>query len=368
MKPTAIGIIGCGNISDIYFKNITQIFNKYLKIISCSDLQQERSQQKAETYGCKAVKTEELLADPSIDIILNLTTPPEHTNINLKALEAGKHVYLEKPLAVSLTDGEKSILYAKEKNLFIGCAPDTFLGAGGQLCRKIIDDGIIGTPVAAYAFMNCHGHESWHPDPEFYYKAGGGPMLDMGPYYLTALVNLLGPAKTVCGFSIKGQNERLITSEKKRGNTITVEVPTHITGNILFENDTVATTVMSFDVWSSQTPFIEIHGTKASLMVPNPNTFGGPVKIKKQGDESWQEIPLYTHPYHENSRGIGLADMVLAIQNNIEPRVSGNLAYHVLEVMLSTIQAGTDHTYINIKSRTDRPQPLSLSLTKGELQ
>lgn len=366
MKRVKVGIVGCGNISDIYLKNCTQTFD-ILEVVACADLIMERAQAKAEQYNIpKACTVEELLADPEIEIVVNLTIPKAHAEVCLAALNAGKNVYVEKPLAVTREDGQKILQTAKEKGLLVGGAPDTFLGAGIQTCRKIIDDGWIGQPVAATAFMMCHGHESWHPDPEFYYKVGGGPMFDMGPYYLTALISLMGPIKRVTGSAQITFPERVITSQPKYGTKITVDVPTHVAGILDFETGAVGTIITSFDVWASQLPRIEIYGSLGTLSVPDPNTFGGPVFIKKAGDKEWKEMPL-SHGYAENSRGIGVADMAYALRTGRSHRANGELTYHVLDVMHAFHDASKEGKHIVVQSTCQRPAALPVGLNPGQL-
>jgi len=366
MEKVKVGIVGCGNISDIYLKNCTQTFD-ILEVVACADLIMERAQAKAEQYNVpKACTVEELLADPEIEIVLNLTIPKAHAEVCLAALEAGKNVYVEKPLAVTREDGQKILQIAKEKGLLVGGAPDTFLGGGLQTCRKIIDDGWIGEPVAATAFMMCHGHESWHPDPEFYYKVGGGPMFDMGPYYLTALVSLMGPIKRVTGSAQITFPERVITSQPKYGTRISVDVPTHVAGILDFETGAVGTIITSFDVWAAQLPRIEIYGSLGTLSVPDPNTFGGPVFIKKAGDNEWKEMPL-SHGYTENSRGIGVADMAYALRTGRTHRANGELTYHILDVMHAFDDASKEGKHIMMNSTCQRPVALPLGLNKGQL-
>ena len=367
MKKTKIGIIGCGNISGIYFKNCQQFF-KNIEVAACADLVKERAEAKAKEFGvAKACTVDELLADPSIDIVVNLTIPKAHAEVAIAALKAGKHVHGEKPLSVNRTDAKAILALAKKKGLRVGSAPDTFLGAGIQTCRKLIDDGWIGRPVSATAFMQCPGHESWHPSPEFYYEVGGGPMLDMGPYYLTALVNLLGPVKRVTGSTQSAFKNRMITSEPKFGKIVPVETPTHLAGVMDFANGAVGTIITSFDVVAHHLPNIEIHGTEGSLQVPDPNGFGGPVRIFRRGMSDWMDVPL-SHSYPDNSRGIGVADLALAIQQNRPHRANGDLAYHVLDLMLSFQEASDSGKHVLVKSTCERPAPMPMGLSHGLLE
>ena len=364
MDKIKAGIIGCGNISDIYLKNLTDVF-KTVEVKACADLIIERAKEKTEKYNIPFTYTvEEMLNDKEIEMILNLTIPQAHTEVNLKALNAGKHVYCEKPFALNMEDAKKVLVVAKETGLYVGCAPDTFLGAGIQTCRKIIDDGWIGKPIAATAFMTCAGHESWHPGPEFYYKAGGGPMLDMGPYYITALINLLGPINKVAGLCKKSRDKRIITSQPKYGEVIDVDVDTHVTGLLDFECSAVGTIITSFDVWASNLPRIEVYGTLGSLSVPDPNTFGNAVKLKRFNSENWELIP-YSHIYNENSRGLGFVDMAHAIREGKNNRASGELATHVLEAMLGIISSSDKSEYISLETRCSKPEPMPMDILKG---
>ncbi|MDF9843464.1 MULTISPECIES: Gfo/Idh/MocA family oxidoreductase [unclassified Paenibacillus] len=364
MDKVKVGIVGCGNISGIYFENLTKLFVN-TEVYACADVFKERAEEAAEKYGVPHVwSTEELLASPDIQIVVNLTTPKGHFDVCKQALLSGKHVYVEKPLSLELAHGQELVELAAEKGLMLGCAPDTFLGAGIQTCRKLIDDGFIGEPVAASAFMVCHGHESWHPDPEFYYQAGGGPMFDMGPYYLTALVSLMGPAATVAGMTKTSFAQRTITSEKKFGKQIDVEVPTHVAGTVQFASGAVATMITSFDVWDSTLPRIEIYGTRGTLIVPDPNTFGGPVLLKPAGGTGFMEIPL-VHNYAVNSRGIGVADMADCITSGNRPRAGGELANHVLEIMHAFHTSSDTKRYVELATSCEQPRPLPLGLIKG---
>ena len=363
--PVNVGVIGTGNISGIYLE-VGQTF-EILKILAVADRIQERAEEKAELYQIPRVMSpSEILADPEIEIILNLTTPDAHAKIAFQALNAGKSVYNEKPLAISREDGHQMLELAGQKNLLVGGAPDTFLGGGLQTCRKLIDDGWIGKPVAATAFMLCRGHESWHPDPDFYYKLGGGPMFDMGPYYLTALISLLGPVKRVAGSTRVTFPIRTITSEPLSGQIIKVDVPTHVTGTLEFASGAIATIITSFDVWAHHLPCIEIYGSGGSLSVPDPNTFEGPVSIHRPGMEGWSELPL-THGYAENSRSLGLADMAYALRTGRPHRASGELCNHVLDIMHAIHEAADQSKYIELTSTCTKPAPLPLGLAAGKL-
>ena len=364
VTQTNIGVIGCGNISGAYFK--AGLTFKNLKIAACADLDPARAKAKAEEFHiAKGCTVKELLADPEIDIVVNLTIPKAHAEVALAALAAGKHVYGEKPLAVSRRDGQKILAMAKAKKLRVGSAPDTFFGGGIQTCRKLIDDGWIGTPVAASAFMMCAGHESWHPQPEFYYDLGGGPMLDMGPYYLTALINLLGPITRVSGSARTTHAERMITSQPQYGKIMKVKALTHYATVLDFAQGAIGSMIMSFDCKAAQVPRIEIYGTEGTLSVPDPNTFGGPVRIGGKGKE-WQEVPL-THGYTENSRSIGVADMANAIRSGRPHRASGELAFHVLDAMEAAADASAKGKAITLTSTCQRPAALPMGLLPGML-
>ncbi|NJD01423.1 MAG: Gfo/Idh/MocA family oxidoreductase [Ruminiclostridium sp.] len=366
MKRVKTGIIGCGNISGIYLTNCTKVF-KALDVVAVADLDISRAEAKAAEHGIpRACTVKELLSDPEIEIVINLTIPAAHAEINMAALEAGKNVHVEKPLAITREDGRKILALAKAKGLLVGCAPDTFMGGGIQTCRKLIDDGWIGKPVAATAFMTCHGHESWHPDPEFYYKVGGGPMFDMGPYYLIALVNLIGPVARVTGSAKVTFPERTITSAPKYGTKISVETPTHLAGVMDFENGAVGTIITSFDIWHANLPRIEIYGTEGSLSVPDPNNFGGPVLVRRHNTAQWSEIPL-THGYAENSRGIGVCDMAYALRKGRSNRADGKLAMHVLDIMHGFHDASKEGKHCDITEKCERPAALPLGLASGEV-
>lgn len=360
-----VGVIGCGNISGVYF-HAARVFD-ILETVACADLDMERAKAKAAEFDVpRACTVQELLADPEIEIVANLTIPKAHAEVALAALEAGKSVYNEKPLAVTREEGQRMLSLAKERGLLIGCAPDTFLGGGHQTCRKLIDDGWIGEPIGVSAHMLCHGHEHWHPDPDFYYQPGGGPMLDMGPYYLTALINLVGPVRRVTGSARITFPERTITSQPKHGTKITVNTPTHVAGVMDFANGAVGTIVTSFDVWASEAPGIEAYGTEGTLSLPDPNGFGGPVRLQRAGASDWSEAPL-THGYAGQSRGVGVADMAYALRSGRPHRANGELAYHVLDIMHAFHDASREGKHIHLASTCERPASLPMGLREGIL-
>jgi predicted dehydrogenase len=361
--PARIGIIGCGNISKQYL-NVAQRLPA-IEIVACADLNRQAAEAAAAQWQIpRVLDVDQLLADPEIDIIINLTIPAAHYEVALAALEAGKSVYTEKPLALDVENGRHLLAVAAEKGLRVGCAPDTFLGGGLQSARKLIDDGIIGAPVAATAFMMSRGHEHWHPNPEFYYKAGGGPMFDMGPYYLTALVSILGPVRRVTGATRATWAERTILSEPKRNQIIQVDVPTHVVGLLDFENGPVGTIITTFDVKAANLPRIEIYGTDGTLSLPDPNTFGGSTYLRRATDTEWQELPP-TYPNLEASRGLGVADMADAIAQGRPHRASGELAFHVLEIMEAIHIASDLGQHVTLTSRCERPDLLPTGLAEG---
>ncbi len=362
---TRIGLIGCGNISPAYFKWCRRF--EILDLVACADLDVERAQARAQEFevprGCSV---QALLAEDDIEIVINLTVPAVHAQVNEQILSAGKHAHTEKPFAVELADGKAVLDLAHEQGLRTGGAPDTFLGGGLQTCRKLIDDGWIGEPVAATAFMAGRGPEAWHPNPDFFYQAGGGPMFDMGPYYLTALVSLLGPVRRVTGSARASFAQRVITNpELRMGEKIDVDIPTHIAGVMDFCGGAVGTIVTSFDVWSHNLPRIEIYGSEGSLSVPDPNTFGGPVRIRRGGQEAWQEVAL-THST-DVGRGIGVADMAYGLRSGRPHRSSGELAYHVLELMHAFHTASAAGAHVRIESQIERPAALPMGLLAGRL-
>jgi predicted dehydrogenase len=364
LKKVNVGIIGCGNISGIYFENLIHKFSN-VTVYACADISEKAVEEASEKWGVPIMSVAEMMTCDEIEIILNLTTPQSHYELCKSALESGKHVYVEKPLSLTFAEGLELVQLAESKELMIGGAPDTFLGAGIQTCRKLIDDGYIGQPVGATATMMCPGHEGWHPAPEFYYKKGGGPMFDMGPYYLTALVNLMGGVTGVSGMTNTSFETRTITSEPLFGTIIDVEVPTHVAGLLRFENGAVGTITTSFDVSNHSLPFIEIYGTAGTIQVPDPNTFDGPIMLSTMDGSGFKEIPL-THIYAENSRGFGVADMAQCIINgNLNSRASGYLTNHVLEIMCAIDLSNDTKRAYEMKTSYKKASPLPTGLVMG---
>ncbi len=380
-KTVKVAMIGVGAISGIYLQNITKTFRE-IELTGLCDLIPERAEQGAAYVkeeiekGTQAPQPKiyrdmfEAFSDPEVEVILNLTRPYEHFEVTKQALLHGKHVYSEKPLGVDMEEANELIALAEQRGLLLGGAPDTFMGAGIQTARRLIENGMIGDLVGASCAMVCHGHETWHPDPEFYYKRGGGPMLDMGPYYITALVQLLGEAKGVMGMTKKSFPQRLITSEPHYGETIDVDVDTYLMGMIEFTSGAIAQVFTTFDVHYTVQPRFEVYGTKGSLMVPDPNTFGGPVLLLRPEDAAaapktdpglarhgvpdfyagWKEIPLL-YDYAENSRGLGLADLCKALRTGRGYRANYQQQRHVLELMTSFSRSCETKSYLPIQTR-----------------
>lgn len=363
-KPVGIGIIGCGNISGAYLK-AAQHF-PILDIRALADRHHPTAVAQGDAFGVPVKSVDELLADDAIEIVLNLTIPQAHVDVGMAALAAGKHVYSEKPLAVTVQDGRKLVDEGRKLGLRVGCAPDTFLGGAHQTCRQVVDSGALGQIIGGTAFFMCPGHERWHPNPDFYYKIGGGPMLDMGPYYITQLVNLLGPVAFVTGMASMLRNTRPITSEPRNGEMIEVEVFTHVSGTLAFASGAIVQVVMSFDVAGHRHTPIEIYGTDATLLVPDPNHFGGQIETRDKASE-WSDVPTSMPYWDGNFRSLGLADMAHAIRSDRPHRASGALALHALEVMAAVEEAARSGARIDIKTQPERPAPLQDNIANGML-
>ncbi len=384
-KVFNVGLIGCGHIAETYFR-AHRYFNNF-KIIKCADSKKNVAKRCAKKYKIKAVSVKSLLKDNEIEIILNLTPPKVHYQIAKKSLMNGKHVYSEKPLSINLKHGKELLKISKSKKLFLGNAPDTFLGGGNQKSKELIEKKLIGKINIGNAIFAFPGVQSYHPNPEpWFAKKEGGPVIDMGPYYLTALVNLLGPAKEVKAASlIKGSKFRTIGIGPKKGKKIKVECPTTYFSTIVFENSTIIRLTLSFDVIAHQRNHIELYGTNGSMIVPDPNMFGGSVFICKKLGNPWTEfktskMPLgkiniktqssraNESPTNANYRGVGLAEMAYCIENNIKHRCNGELAVHVLDLIQSTMQSAKTNRPVKISTTCKIPKKFSLKEIKKILK
>lgn len=372
-KTLGVGIIGCGNISTIYMQNMGKFTG--LKLVACADMRPEAAEAQAKAHGIEALTIDALLARPDIGIVVNLTPPTVHYEIGMAALAAGKHVFGEKPITVEAADAAALVAEAAKRGLRIGCAPDTFLGAGGQTARAIVDSGKIGKVLSGSCFLMSHGMEHWHPDPTFFFKPGGGPILDMAPYYLAALVNLLGPVESVQARASTGFAERIVTAAgPMTGKAISVETPTTVMALVHFVSGADIMFVMSWDVWKNGHPPIELYGTEGSLRVPNPNFFGGAVEYTEKGGD-WISVDTDDHPFGKpnwrspnwaasmpaqaNYRCLGIAELASAATRGTPHRASGALASHVLEAMHAMLTAGTNGQTVMVRSRVERPAVLT---------
>jgi predicted dehydrogenase len=369
MKPAILGIIGCGTISDAYLLGAAR--SGLVRVKACADLRPEAAAAKAQQYGIAAVPVAALLSDPEIEIVVNLTVPQAHAPLDLEIIAAGKHVYSEKPLATDLTEARAVTCAAAAAKVRIGCAPDTFLGAAHQACRRAIDAGRIGRPIGGAAAVLSHGMEHWHPDPTWFYQSGGGPMLDMGPYYVTQLVNLLGPVAQVTGHVSIGNPTRTIMSAPQHGRGIEVTVPTTINGVLAFADGANVVISASWDVWRHCRRPLEIYGTEGSLAVPDPNWFGGTPMINAR-EADWTELDTTMHPFGVANRTvrsaaqvadyriIGVIDLAAAIQQGRPHRADGALALHVLEILDAFGRSSRSGHHIAIESACARPAPLPM--------
>jgi len=355
-RPTGIGVIGAGVISGIYLSNLTSRW-EHVRVIGIADLVAGKAKARADEFGVEALTIDALLAHPEIDVVLNLTIPAAHAAVCFQAIEAGKSVYTEKPLTLDRDEGQRLLALARERDLLVGCAPDTFLGAGLQTVRRLLDEGAIGEPVAFRARMTTHGHESWHADPAFYYQPGAGPMLDMGPYYVTAIATLLGPVRRVSAMARATFPTRTVTSQPKHGQTIEVNTPSHVETSLELESGVIGSLMTTFDLWDPEHCAFTIYGSEGSIRLPDPNTFGGPIQLLRGEEDAWRDIPLV--PGHDtNSRGLGIADLAHAFRTGSPVRASGELGYHALDVMLATLESAEQGQHIEITSTVVRPNPL----------
>lgn len=361
-EPLGVGVIGCGTVSEPYMQNMNS--SPLLKMVACADEVPERARARAAEFAVpRACTVDELLADPAVELVVNLTIPTAHAGINLDALAAGKHVYCEKPLATTRADGVRILEAAEASGLTVSGAPDTVLGAGVQTCLRLLQKGELGEPLAASGFVLSRGPENWHPNPAFFYQPGGGPLFDMGPYYLTTLVCLLGPVRQVTGMARILYPERTPDSGPRKGETFKVSTPTFVACVIEFESGAQATLLTSYGIWGADLPYIQLYCAHGILGVPDPNTFAGPVRVRSHDDEEgWREVPL---PYHhtdarKNCRGLGVAEAALAIREGRPPRLSGELAYHVLDVMESIVESYARGRHVTVRSTCRQPPALPL--------
>ena len=380
-KVFKVGLIGCGHIAETYFR--AHKYFKNFKIIKCADVKEKAAKKCAKIYKIKAVSVSNLLKDKQVEIILNLTPPKVHYQIAKKSLLNGKHVYSEKPLAINLKEGKELLKLSKKKKLYLGNAPDTFLGGGNQKSKELLESKSIGKVNLGNAIFAFPGVQSYHPDPEpWFAKKEGGPVIDMGPYYLTALVNLLGPAKEVKAASLmKGSRFRTIGIGPKKGKRIKVDCPTTYFTTIIFENGSIIRLTLSFDVIAHQRNHIELYGNKGSIIVPDPNMFGGSAFVSVTTGGNWGEHKTDNMPLgkiniksqsaranesstNANYRGVGLAEMAYSIENNLEHRCNGELSLHVLDIIDSTMRASQTGIPQEIKTTCKKPKPFSLEEIK----
>lgn len=350
-----VGIVGCGMISEIYLKNIKYQFKDILHVRGVFDRNSAAARQRADQYGLERCyeSYEQMLSDPEIDIVLDLTTPKVHYAINRQAIEAGKHVYSEKPLAITYQEGAELLALAHDKGVQIASSPDVPLGALIQTARKLVEEGVIGRVVGATANLVKRGVETWHPNPDFLYQPGAGPLLDMGPYYLTALLHIVGPFAAVSAMDAISFPTRVITSQPHYGETIHVNVPTYVNALLQFACGALATFTTTFDVWKAKLPYIEIYGSEGTLSVSDPNLFGGTIEVAKPG-EKYTEVPLQ-FPYSDNNRGLGVADMARAVLEKTDSRVDGKYAVHVLETMDAISRSARTGQRITLESTCGKP-------------
>lgn len=366
-----IGFVGVGNISGIYLKNCTEMF-KEIEIIGVCDLIRERAEKAKAEYNIPKIYDDmyQLFADPEVDIVLNITEAYNHYAVSKAALEAGKNVYSEKPLATTVEQGKELVELAKSKGLWLGGAPDTCLGSGIQTCRHLIDQGVIGTVFGGDIRMICRGPEAWHPDPWSFYQPGAGPLFDMGPYYMTALATLLGRCDKIAGFSTKAHEERIVGSQPRYGEHIPVNIETFVTGSLKFESGTVVRSMLSFDVYYSGRDYAQImlFGTEGMIWVPDPNGFNGPIQIIHSRDGGKiRDLPSMFPYGGENHRALGLADMAKSIQSGRKHRCNYQQQLHVLEMMESHLVASREERVVTLTTPYERPAPMDIHGLEGYL-
>ncbi|MCX7288948.1 MAG: Gfo/Idh/MocA family oxidoreductase [Rhodobacterales bacterium] len=367
MAKLGIGIIGCGNISTSYLR-LAPLF-KGLKVRAVADINPEAAKARGEEYNVRAQSVEDLLANPEVDVVINLTIPDAHFGVTKRILEAGKHAYSEKPLVLTLKEGVTLRDLAKRKGLAVGCAPDTFLGGAHQQARAALDEGRIGTITAGSAAVLNHGMEHWHPNPDFFFLPGAGPMLDLGPYYVANLINLLGPVKRVGALTSSAAEERVISNGPRNGQTVPVKTPTNIHALLEFHSGATINLSTSWDVWHHKRNHFELYGTEGTLYVPDPNFFGGTVEIGSK-DGKLKALKPWKHPFGKvnqnhngrelaNYRTAGLADMVTALVEGRDARCSLERALHGVDVMTACLTSGQTGKFVPLTTTCTRPAALS---------
>jgi predicted dehydrogenase len=357
-EPLNVGMVGCGTISTQYLTTIAAL--PMLRLVAVADLEPERARTVTDAYtGVRALSVDQLMSSRDVEVVLNLTIPAAHAGVALQAIAAGKDVYGEKPLAATTTEARAVLEAAAQAGVRVGCAPDTVLGTGIQTARKAVDDGLLGSPISATALLMTPGPESWHPNPDFYYAAGGGPLLDMGPYYITSLVSLLGPVTSVIGAASHLRQVRTIGSGPRRAERVPVSVDTHVSGVLVHASGALSTLVMSFDAPATRASPIEVHGERASLVVPDPNRFDGEVLVRGAGEPAWRTLPP-SAGYQAARRGYGLAEMA-TLGRHAAPRASGTLAFHVLDIMESLLDSAASGQARPVSSTCARPAPVPLT-------
>ena len=354
VRPARVGIVGCGNVTDLYLPGVARFPS--IELAACADLDAAKAADLSSRGGFPAMAVDALIADPSIEVVLVLTPPAVHASVTRAAIAAGKHVYSEKPLATTREDAVAILDDAEAAGVRIGAAPDTFLGGGLQTARALIDEGAIGTPIVASGSVAHTGPERWHPNPGIFYEIGGGPLLDVGPYYVAALVSLLGPIRRVAAVGRGLGSARLIETGPRAGQTVTSAVPTTAIGSLEFASGAVGSLTASFDVVASEMPHLEIHGTAGSLRLGDPNGFDGEVRYRARGSEAWEDIALRFDG--TVARGVGLSDFIEAIRAGTPHRASGTFAFHVLDVLLALEAATTSDRWVTVESTTERPAAL----------
>jgi predicted dehydrogenase len=368
IAPMRIGLIGCGDIARKAYVPACRRFASCVELAACADLDVKRAEGFAKDLGIPCgTSVEAMLADPGIELVVNLTIPRAHAAVDLQALAAGKHVFSEKPFGISRAEGRTILQAAAARSLRMGCAPDTVLGSGVQTARTYIDQGLVGDIIGGACHMISNGPEDWHPNPGFLYQRGAGPLLDMGPYYLHALVTLIGPVRRVSAVAKRTWPSRTILSQPLRGTVVPVEVQTHVVAILEFHSGAVITLTVSFDVRGGHTlPNVELFGSAGTIQVPDPNFTDGPVRLSRAGMHPLMEYQR-THPYRDGSRGVGVADMALAIRSGRPHRASAELAMHALDVMEAIAEASASGSAVDIVSTCERPEAMRADLPEGVL-